>query len=74
MAKRTTIHFNGDADPITVEEDFDSVKLAIGGSPRQTHDFVRVVGDNRTRVMILKTSVAYVEETEVSDVPLVAAV
>jgi len=25
-------------------------------------------------VMILKTSVAYVEETEVSDVPLVAAV
>ena len=43
MAKRTTIHFNGDADPITVEEDFDSVKLAIGGSPRQTHDFVRVV-------------------------------
>jgi hypothetical protein len=73
MAKITTIHFNGGGKPITVEQDFDSVSTAVAGS-RLTHEFIRVVGDNRTRVMIVKSSIAFVEETEVSDVPLVAAV
>ena len=72
MATTTTIHFNGRGDSITIAEDFDSAKTALASS-RQTHEFTRVVGDNRSRVSILKASIAFVEETEVSDVPLAAA-
>jgi hypothetical protein len=67
-----TVRWRGGERPIAVEEDFDSVKTAIA-SPRQTHEFIRVVGDYRRRVTILKASIAFVEETEEATVPLVAA-
>jgi hypothetical protein len=70
MPKVTTMHFNSSCEPITLADDFDDVRRTVA-SNRQTHDFVRVVGDKRSRVTILKASIAFVEEAEVVE-PFVA--
>jgi hypothetical protein len=73
MPSITTIHFNSNADAITVEEDFATVQNAVKVTGQLSHDFVRVVGDNRSRVTILKNSIAFVEETEVVE-PFLTAI
>jgi hypothetical protein len=58
----TTIHFTGAEQPLTVEEDYDTVTShLIGTDPSQ--QFTRA-GDSPSRVRVFKAAIAYVEETE----------
>ena len=66
----TDVHFIGAEDPIRVEEDYDAVKSALHGSDSQ---FNRLTGmtENRHRVTIYKTAVAYIAEAPELD-PMLA--
>jgi hypothetical protein len=58
----TVVHFIGQEQIVPVEEDYDRVNAQLHTS--DGGQFVRVIGDSRSRVTIYKSAVAYIEETE----------
>ena len=55
----TQVHFIGGEGHFTLEEDFDQVNSQLHASDAM---FTRMVGDNRSRVTVYKSAVAYIEE------------
>jgi hypothetical protein len=58
----TLVHFIGQEQPVPLEEDYDKVNTQLHAG--EGGQFVRAIGDNRSRVTIYKSAIAYIEETE----------
>jgi hypothetical protein len=57
----TVVHFVGAEEPITLEHDYDRVNMQLN-TEGKAGQFDGVIGENRTRVMVYKSGIAYIEE------------
>jgi hypothetical protein len=70
VAMPTQVHFIGGEGHFTLEEDFDKVNSQLHAS--DAGQFIRLVGDGRSRVTIYKSGIKYIEEAS-DGAPLVAS-
>jgi hypothetical protein len=56
----TVVHFIGEEEPVTLEDDYDRVNLRLS-TEGKAGQFVRVHDENRTRVTVYKSGIAYLE-------------
>jgi hypothetical protein len=58
---RTVVHFIGAEKPVTLENEYDRVNMQLGIEGK-AGQFVRVTGENRARVTVYKSGIAYIED------------
>jgi len=68
----TVVHFIGEEKPVTLEDEYDRVNLRLS-TEGKAGQFVRVNGENRTRVTVYKSGIAYTEETGEAGDPLIGS-
>jgi len=68
----TVVHFIGEEKPVTLEDEYDRVNLRLS-TEGKAGQFVRVNGENRTRVTVYKSGIAYIEETGEAGDPLIGS-
>jgi hypothetical protein len=72
-AMPTVVHFVGAEAPVTLEDDYDRVNLQLR-TEGKAGEFVRVIGENRARVTVYKSGLAYIEDaSEAKSESMVAA-
>jgi hypothetical protein len=72
-AMPTVVHFVGAEEPVTLEDEYDRVNLQLR-TEGKAGEFVRVIGENRARVTVYKSGIAYIEDaSEAKSEPMLAA-